>query len=345
MTINSLSGGKTSSFLGLHFPADLQVFACVCLDAPTCAPDDPAIARYAMDKLAAYADRYGEFIATAESDKTLRVMMDLEQMIGQEIVWTRGKSFDETLNGRQTRLPSWARRYCTQQMKVEPIAEYVWLNSPDAMNEMRIGYRADELYRMDNMLNTKISIRKSLAEAAVPIPADMVQGTLWTIAPPPARHKRKYEWVEVPAYEYHEFVTHYEVFKKHQKAGFQQPNPLLKNGQYRTEKVRYRTVAFPLIEQNITKADINAFWAGRGIDFPQTSNCVGCFYKPARVINAQFALEPAKMRWFADQEKRGMGTWHDDRRTYDAISRMKFTGRLPLDHELYSTCDTGGCTD
>jgi len=31
-TVNSLSGGKTSAYLAAHFPADLDVFALVCID-------------------------------------------------------------------------------------------------------------------------------------------------------------------------------------------------------------------------------------------------------------------------------------------------------------------------
>jgi diphthamide synthase (EF-2-diphthine--ammonia ligase) len=31
-TINSLSGGKTSSYLAVHYPADIEVFAVVCID-------------------------------------------------------------------------------------------------------------------------------------------------------------------------------------------------------------------------------------------------------------------------------------------------------------------------
>jgi len=311
MIINSLSGGKTSSFMAVHFPADLQVFACVCLDAPDCAPSDPAIAAYAQQKLAKYADRYGEFIATAESDKTLRVMMDLEQLLGQEIVWTRGKSFDQILNGRKTRLPSWARRYCTVEMKLLPIAEYVYLNMPEGiLPEMRIGYRADELYRMDNMLEKK--------------------------------HIDPYG-TEVLSCEYQKFQSHFEVFKYIQKKGYKRPS--LQWGRFRHNVARYRTVSFPLIQERVVKADIHAYWAKRGVDFPEVSNCVGCFHKAPPVINAQFAIEPEKMRWFANAEKLGMGTWHDTKVTYDAISRLKFTGRLPLDHELYSTCDTGGCTD
>jgi hypothetical protein len=34
-----------------------------------------------------YLQKYGEFIATAEDDKILKVMFDLEQMLGSEIVW------------------------------------------------------------------------------------------------------------------------------------------------------------------------------------------------------------------------------------------------------------------
>jgi len=286
MIINSLSGGKTSSFLAMHYPADLDIFACVCLDDQRCAPKDAAIVAYAQSKLERFTPLYGDFVATAESDKTLRVMMDLEQLIGREILWVRGKSFDHVLNGSQTRLPSWARRYCTQQMKLDPMAEWVWLNSSDAINEMRIGFRADEMARVDRM----------------------------RLNPDSGKHK---------------FRTSYN----------------LKTKKHKWTTVEYRKVSLPLADDYVLKRDVDAFWRGRALEFPEVSNCVGCFHKPARVINAQFGLEPEKMRWFAEQEGRAMGTWHDNKQTYAAISRLQFTGRLPLDHELYSTCDTGGCTD
>ena len=80
-TINSLSGGKTSSYLAKHYPADFNLFALITIDDVRCTPKDKALVKFVSDKLGK------EFIATAESDLTLRAVIDLEQLIGQEIIW------------------------------------------------------------------------------------------------------------------------------------------------------------------------------------------------------------------------------------------------------------------
>ena len=132
VTVNSISGGKTSAYIAVHYPADYEVFSVVCLDDVRCKVKDPSVLLYAQAKLEKYNNRYGQFIATAEDDKTLKAMMDLEQYIGREIIWVRGLSYDDVLNsGTQTRLPSWARRYCTEKMKLAAIFEWWFYNIGD----------------------------------------------------------------------------------------------------------------------------------------------------------------------------------------------------------------------
>jgi len=123
--VNSISGGKTSSYIAVKYPADYNVFSLVCIDDKASAPKDPYVKKYVDKKLSEYTERYGEFIATAEDDKTLLALIDLEQLIGKEITWVRGASFDDVIDkGTKTRLPSWARRYCTEAMKLLPI--FLW---------------------------------------------------------------------------------------------------------------------------------------------------------------------------------------------------------------------------
>lgn len=138
MTVNSLSGGKTSSYMAVHYPADINIFACVCIDYSPATPKDQDVLKYCLEKL------NGDFIASAEHEKTLKVMMNLEQKIGREIVWVRGKSFDEIIDNAGC-LPTWARRFCTTDMKILPIFEYVYFRY-GFVNE-NIGFRYDELYR------------------------------------------------------------------------------------------------------------------------------------------------------------------------------------------------------
>ena len=46
--VNSLSGGKTSSYMAAHYPADYNVFALVRIDADYCKPKDMSIVKYAV---------------------------------------------------------------------------------------------------------------------------------------------------------------------------------------------------------------------------------------------------------------------------------------------------------
>jgi len=70
--VNSISGGRTSGYMAIHYPADLNIFACVCIDYQKAAPKDPEVLKYCLAKL------NGNFIASAESQKTLKIMMQLE---------------------------------------------------------------------------------------------------------------------------------------------------------------------------------------------------------------------------------------------------------------------------
>jgi hypothetical protein len=137
-TINSLSGGKTSSYMAIHYPADVNIFACVCIDDPICMPKYLTVLDNAQNKL------NGNFIASAESEKTLKIMMQLEQKIGKEIVWVRGKSFDEIINNAGC-LPTWNRRFCTTDMKIKPMTEYLYFRY--GIVKEQIGFRYDELQR------------------------------------------------------------------------------------------------------------------------------------------------------------------------------------------------------
>jgi hypothetical protein len=155
--VNSVSGGRTSCYLAMKYPADHNVFSVVCLDDRASAPKDPALRRYASHKLAGFVGEFGEFIATAEDDRTLQVMMDLEQLLGKEITWVRGMSFDTLINsgdfkGLKSRLPSWARRYCTHTMKILPMVLW-WFHNISEKCEMRIGFRFDEFKRMERFFN------------------------------------------------------------------------------------------------------------------------------------------------------------------------------------------------
>lgn len=138
-TVNSLSGGKTSSYMAVHYPADYNLFALVIIEDKSCTPKDGKFVQMVSDKIGK------EFIATAESDKTLKVIFDLEQMTGKEIIWVTGDTFEMVCRKRKA-LANQMQRFCTTEMKMKPIFDY-WRNNINDIVKMRVGYRFDELDR------------------------------------------------------------------------------------------------------------------------------------------------------------------------------------------------------
>lgn len=292
--------------MAVHYPADYEVFALVCIDDVECTPVDKSIVQYVNDKLGdRYIQQYGEFIATAEDDKTLYAMRDLEQFIGREITWVRGDSFDTIINrkhervllGNKHRLPSWARRYCTEQMKIQPIFEW-WFQNVGQKVQMRIGFRFDEFYRVENFYNSNPTVYRS------PVSCSTV-GT------------------------------------KRQKL----------------EDFVWRTISLPLVQKGVTNELVCSYWDNNGIidnglfgqykiEFPEISNCIGCFHKKPETLAYQFGVHPSKMNWFAKQETKGMGTWLDSRVTYQSIGIHAEKNPFLLEMQKVATsCDSGSCTD
>ena len=152
-TVNSLSGGKTSSYIAVHYPADLEVFALVCMDDHNANAHwqkyykDHGIRQKVNDRLQKYCSDYPEFRATAEDPKTIIAMLDLEQMLGREIIWLRGVGFETMLNRRKF-LPNQHQRFCTYLMKIKPIFKFLF-RYHELPVRMRIGYRYDEMERKD----------------------------------------------------------------------------------------------------------------------------------------------------------------------------------------------------
>lgn len=142
ITVNSLSGGKTSSYIAANYPADYNVFALVRIEHEASKFPDKKIRQLVEDRIQA------PFIATAEDDMIIYTMLDLEQYIGKKIAWVTGKTFDEVLDGAGS-LPNVTRRYCTAEMKLKPIFEW-WRETINEPVEMRLGFRANESRRANN---------------------------------------------------------------------------------------------------------------------------------------------------------------------------------------------------
>ena len=149
-TITSVSGGKTSSYMALHYPTDYNIFALVRIEDKRCKPKDKRLIQYVEDKI------QKPFIATAESDLTLYVLQQLEQDLGKEIIWVTGKTFEQLIYDERRinpRLPNRRMRFCTELLKMYPIFWWCYLylfENEDDFVSMNIGYRVDEPRRVAN---------------------------------------------------------------------------------------------------------------------------------------------------------------------------------------------------
>ena len=145
-TINSLSGGKTSSYIAANYPADYNVFSLVRTMDEGSRFKDEKIRKLVEDRIQA------PFISTAEDDTIIYTMLDLEQYIGKEINWVTGPTFEETIKNHGGYLPNKVARYCTTDMKTMPIAQWRY-KEIEGDAEMRFGFRANEQSRAKTMLD------------------------------------------------------------------------------------------------------------------------------------------------------------------------------------------------
>ena len=148
-TVNSLSGGKTSSYIAANYPADYNVFSLVRTDDKKCLFPDAKIRQEVSDRLGK------EFIGTLEEDMIIYTMLDLEQFIGSKIDWVSGKTFDKSIitTKKGTKyLPNKMARYCTTELKTLPILHWMYEEIKEPVI-MRFGYRANETRRAIKMMD------------------------------------------------------------------------------------------------------------------------------------------------------------------------------------------------
>lgn len=166
-SVTSVSGGKTSAYMALHYPTDYYIFAVVLTDHEPSAPKDPGLLRECQARIPG-------FVATHEADQTLVNVLRLEQELGQPIQWVAAEySLDRFISGTtdlpgyktgSIYLPNHFRRFCTKQQKVMPIFWHLWRfwwdGDPLLMN---IGFRWDEPRRVEgwNCDNDKIKFAVS----------------------------------------------------------------------------------------------------------------------------------------------------------------------------------------
>lgn len=167
-SVTSVSGGKTSSYMAIKYPTDFYVFACVLTNHKQSISKDKGLVREVQSRIP-------HFIATHEDDKTLEIILNLEQELGKEIKWVSSEfPLEDFVNGT-TDLPSYrsgkhrlfnrVTRFCTVEQKIKPIAQYChyFLSQEQEPVLMNIGFRWDEPKRVEswNCTNDKIKLAKS----------------------------------------------------------------------------------------------------------------------------------------------------------------------------------------
>jgi len=150
-TVNSLSGGKSSSFIALNYPADYNVFSLVRTNDKLCEYPDKKVRQIVSDLLGC------EFVGTTEQDNIIEIMLNLSEKV--DIDWITGKPFEDIINGDWNKgkngshyLPNMMVRYCTTELKMKPIFKW-WKDNIDEVCEMRIGFRKGEEKRQIRMLD------------------------------------------------------------------------------------------------------------------------------------------------------------------------------------------------
>jgi hypothetical protein len=318
ITVNSLSGGKTSSYLEVHYPADVSLFALVCLDSHNANAGsktfkiDKYIRQLVNDKLQKCCSHHHEFLGTAEDPLIIKTMLDLEQLTGREIIWLRGRGFQSLVESKGT-LPNKHHRWCTTQFKIEPIFEHL-LMYHSLPCKMRIGFRSDEAHRVNSFKDTfKYSTHCEFAYDWEDVPGNMKQVQL--------KCKRTPEDCDTNYYH------GYSAFHRHRWA-----------------EIPFRIGEFPLIENGIDQADVQRFWRGKNIQFPEDSNCQFCFWKHPQQLRQNFETQPATMNMSVMIEM-----MKDDKSTFHHSMAMKDIRDIGVQTDLFQMkgggCHGGYCTD
>lgn len=278
ITVNSISGGKTSAYIAANYKADYNVFALVRTSDKKCMFPDAKLRQMVSDRLGV------EFIGTLEEDVIINTIFDLEQFIGQEIHWVTGRTFDEVITrGDKKYLPNVTQRFCTSEMKIKPLFEW-WDKNFDEPVEMRIGYRANETRRAVNMYNRLDD---------------------------------------------NGFLTHKKIVGKSKT-------------QNKWADIAWQKPAFPLIDDNIYKDNIEEYWRGKPVRFAYMNNCIGCFHRNEMLLRLMADKFPEKFDWFARQEQQGYKSrTFKNGITYDRIRSAPLA--ISLDFDDFTDCDSGYC--
>lgn len=112
----------------------------------------------------------------------------------------------------------------------------------------------------------------------------------------------------------------------------------LEDGLLKFNRKAFAVPAFPLIEDGVTKVQVEEYWKDKPVRFAEVSNCVGCFHKSVGMLRRQFDAFPAKMNWFVEKEEEKGKPWKRE----VSYSTIKKSG-LQLTLDDLSGCDSGFC--
>lgn len=321
LTVNSLSGGKTSSYLEVHYPADVSLFALVCLDSHNANANsstfkvDAYIRRIVNDKLQKYCSHQPEFRSTAEDPIIIKTMLDLEQLTGREIIWLRGPGFESLVDGKGT-LPNKHHRWCTTKFKITPIFEHLFMYHSLPV-KMRIGYRADEAHRVNAFKDTfKYATH---CEFVYECFGEYVSGNMRTVHLP--------------------YISKNGVVNEDYVRGISHPH------RHRWAEIPFRIGEFPLVEAGIDQADVQRYWRDKMVPFPEDSNCQFCFWKHPQQLAQNFITQPSIMNSaiYIEMMKDDKSTFHHQFSMLDIRDRVGIQGNLF--QMRGGSCQGGYCTD
>jgi hypothetical protein len=321
ITVNSLSGGKTSSYLEAHYPADVSLFALMCLDSHNANVGsktftiDSHIKQLVNDKLQKFCSHQPEFQGTAEDPLIIKTMLDLEQHTGREITWLRGADFGSLVDEKGT-LPNKQHRWCTTKFKIKPVFEHLFMYH-SLPCKMRIGYRSDEAHRVNNFRDTfKYATH-----------AEFVYQSAGELAP------RNMHQVPLP------YITKSGKVNKDYIRGYSHPF------RHRWAEIPFRIGEFPLIEDGIDQQDVQRYWKDKNVQFPEDSNCQFCFWKHPQQLRKNFETNPSIMNnaVIIEMMKDDKSTFHHQ------FSMADIRDKVALQGELFQmkggSCQGGYCTE
>jgi hypothetical protein len=146
-TVNTISGGKSSTTNAILFPADYNVFSLVRIERPEknekrfdctwMGGKDEVTRKKIEDRI------QRDFYGTPEDDTIIYTILDLEQVLGREINIITGETFDHVIKNSGGCLPDPLRRFCTEEMKLKPMFNF-WKENINEPAKFRLGFRKGE---------------------------------------------------------------------------------------------------------------------------------------------------------------------------------------------------------